>query len=215
MIKSFIKKHCIPFAILYGIIYLAWFSIIEKQVTNQFHVIHMPLDDKIPFIEYFVIPYFLWFAYVGLTLVYFAWKDRDDFCRLCIFLFTGMTIFLVISTIYPNGHYLRPVSFEKESVFITLIKSLYQTDTATNLFPSIHVYNSIGVHLAISHSRHFKKHPVMVSCSFLLMVSIVLSTMFIKQHSVFDVITAFILSLILYFFTYGKEIIARNIPQTE
>ena len=193
MILSFIKKHYILFTVFYGILYMTWFSILEQHITSDFHIVHMTLDDKIPFIEYFVIPYFLWFLYVAGSILFFAWKDPKEYGTLCAFLFTGMTIFLLISTIYPNGHYLRPVSFERNNLFVRLVQRLYQTDTATNLFPSIHVYNSIGVHLGVSHSRHFKKHPVLVGLSFLLMLTIILSTMFLKQHSVFDVLTAFLM----------------------
>ena len=53
--------HAIPL-IAYGIIYLTWFCHLEKTVTRQYTVIHMALDDYIPFVEIFVIPYFLWLS---------------------------------------------------------------------------------------------------------------------------------------------------------
>ncbi len=58
--KTFIRKyrHALPLAI-YGIIYLAWFSRLEQTVTSHYQVIHVALDDHIPFCEVFVIPYML------------------------------------------------------------------------------------------------------------------------------------------------------------
>ena len=109
-------------------------------------------------------------------------------------LFTGMTIFLVISTIYPNGHYLRPTTFARDNVFVHMVKCLYATDTATNLFPSIHVYNSIAVNLAVWHSENFRDKKVIRIGSAVLMVSIILSTMFLKQHSVSDVCCALVMN---------------------
>lgn len=53
----------------------------------------MAIDDSIPFIEYFVIPYFLWFGYVAAAVAYFFFKNKHDFYRLCGFLAAGMTIF--------------------------------------------------------------------------------------------------------------------------
>ena len=50
-------------------IYLPWFGHLEKTVTTHFHVIHTALDDYIPFCEYFIIPYLLWFGYVGWASV--------------------------------------------------------------------------------------------------------------------------------------------------
>jgi len=204
-IQNFFKKYKHAWVFLYALIYFPWFSYLERTVTNDFHVIHMAIDDKIPFVEYFVIPYFLWFAYIAFGIAYFFFKDKHDFYRLCTFLFAGMTIFLIISTIYPNGHDLRPDTFTRDNIFIDTVKWLYSTDTPTNLFPSIHVYNSLGVHIAISKSEHFKKHKWVRWISLFLCMSIILSTMFLKQHSFFDVITGFVMAGILYAFVYAKR----------
>ena len=86
-----------------------------------------------------------------------------------------------------------------------MVAWLYATDTPTNLFPSIHVYNSLGVHIAICNSKEFKERPKLKLASFILMVSIILATMFLKQHSVFDVVTAFVMAAVMYSFVYGRN----------
>ena len=174
-------------------------------MTRRFHVVHMAVDDMIPFVEIFIVPYLLWFGYVALAMAYFFFKNVPDFYKLCIFLIVGMTIFLIASTVYPNGHYLRPRVFERNNIFITLVKGLYMVDTPTNLFPSIHVYNSIGVHLAVMHSEQLKDKRWLRRGSFVLMISIVASTMFLKQHSVFDVITGCITALVMYTLVYARD----------
>ena len=168
-------------------------------------MIHMAVDDYIPFVEIFIIPYFMWFGYVAIAIAYFFFKNVQDYYKLCIFLFVGMTIFIVISTVYPHGHYLRPRVFERDNIFISMVQGLYMVDTPTNLFPSIHVYNSIGVHLAVMHSERLKEKKWIRRGSFLLMSSIVASTMFLKQHSVFDVITACLLAVVMYSLVYALD----------
>ena len=197
-------KHAVPL-IIYAIIYMTWFAWLEKNITGHYRIIHMAADDYIPFCEVFVIPYFLWFAYVSAVVIYFFFKNKEDYYRLCTFLFVGMTVFLVVSSLYPNGHYLRPHSFEHDNVFTHMVAWLYATDTPTNLFPSIHVYNSLGVHIAICNSKEFKDRPKLKLASFILMVSIILATMFLKQHSVFDVVTAFVMAAVMYSFVYGRN----------
>lgn len=199
-------RHAIPL-IVYGVIYLTWFCHLEKTVTKQYTVIHMALDDVIPFCEVFVIPYFLWFAYIAVVVLYFFFKDKDDYYRTCVFLFTGMTIFLIISTLFPNGHHLRPYVMPRDNIFTRLVQFLYSTDTPTNLWPSIHVYNSLGAHFAIVKSKHFENRKGIKVASFVLATSIILSTMFIKQHSLFDVLTAFGLSAIMYLVVYGCDVV--------
>ena len=47
--------------------------------------IHSPLDDMIPFCEFFVIPYVLWYLLIVVTIVYFALYDIDIFKSFQIF----------------------------------------------------------------------------------------------------------------------------------
>ena len=68
-------KHAAPL-IVYAIIYLTWFVWLEQNVTKNYKVIHVALDDYIPFCEWFVIPYFLWFAYVSIVVLWLFSKIR-------------------------------------------------------------------------------------------------------------------------------------------
>ena len=195
-------------AIIYGIFYLTWFFIIERVNTTDYRVIHMAIDDKIPFIEIFVIPYFLWFAYVATVVIFLIFKDKEEYFRAGLFLATGMTIFLIISTLFPNGHHLRPTVMPRDNFFTHLIAGLYKTDTATNLWPSIHVYNSIGAHLGIRNSKQFKNNIGVKLASLTLCILIILSTVFIKQHSMFDVLTGIGMAVCMYIIVYRIDIIS-------
>jgi membrane-associated phospholipid phosphatase len=190
---------------LYALVYFPWFGFVEQHVTRHFHIVHMVLDNYIPFVEYFVIPYLLWFAYVSIPLVYFFLYNKEDFKKMCMFLFTGMTIFLIISTVYPNGSYIRPIVFPRDNIFTDLVKMVYASDTPTNLFPSIHVYNSVGTHLALKHSDAFRNRKLLLHGSRILSILIILSTLFIKQHSVFDVLTGLGLSVFMYLLVYAPD----------
>lgn len=205
--KSFYDryKHAIPL-IIYAIIYLVWFCYLERTVKHPSIIIHVRLDDYIPFCEIFVIPYFLWFAYVSLVVFYCFFKDKQEYINTCIFLFTGMTVFLVISTLWPNGHHLRPYTMPRDNIFTKLVAHLYSADTPTNLWPSIHVYNSIGAHLAVMHSQKLADHKPLRVGSFLICVFIILSTVFIKQHSMFDVLTAFVMAGVMYAVVYQANV---------
>lgn len=199
-------RHAIPL-IVYGIIYLTWFCYLERTVTKHFRVIHMAIDDHIPFCEVFIIPYMLWFLYVSAVIVFFFFKNKTDYYKTCTFLFTGMTIFLIVSTLWPNGHHLRPLMMPRDNIFTHMVSALWQTDTPTNLWPSIHVYNSLGAHFAIIKSKEFADKKGIRIASFILAFSIILSTMFIKQHSVFDVLTAFLMAAVMYSIVYRYDLV--------
>lgn len=55
------------------------------------------------------------------------------------------------------------------------------------------------------HSSYFKDKKHVQHASLVLCVLIILSTMFIKQHSVFDVSTAFMLAFVMYNVVYIKN----------
>jgi hypothetical protein len=54
-------KHPYQFSIYYFIFYLSFFEICEKLITVPVWIVHSSIDDMIPFSQYGIIPYFLWF----------------------------------------------------------------------------------------------------------------------------------------------------------
>lgn len=201
--KIFERKHQ-WFIIIYTVFYLLGFKLLEMKVNNRYYIIHMELDDWIPFCEYFIIPYVLWFFYIAAAVAYFALANKNlkEYWQLIISLGIGMTLFLVISWIYPNGQELRPVVFERDNIFTDMVKMLYQMDTPTNIFPSIHVFNSVAVGIAIWKCEALQKHWLLRRSAIVLSILIVLSTMFLKQHSVWDVVCALALNAVVYIFVY-------------
>ncbi len=201
--KSTLKKYSHVWLLGYAFIYLPWFLYLEKTVTSNYHIMYIALDDLIPFNEYFIIPYFLWFLYVAGAVAYFFFTDVKGYYKLCTMLFTGMTISLLVCTVFPNGTDFRPLIDPTKNVFAKIVSYLYSADTCTNVFPSIHVYNSICVHLAVLRSERLSKNRIVKISSFVLMVSICLATVFLKQHSAFDGFGSIAMAYIMYYFVYA------------
>ena len=210
--KNFILKYKHGWILSYFFVYLIWFTYLERTVTTKFHPIYSKLDNLIPFNEIFIIPYFLWFVYIATTVAYFLLTSKQDFYKCCAFLFSGMTICLIIYTIWPNGHYLRVnlESLGRSNIFIDMLSSIYAVDTATNVFPSIHVLNSIGAMIAINRSEKLHNIAWLQWSAFVLTVSICLSTVFLKQHSVMDIFGAIILSILLYAVVYAPNRLSES-----
>ena len=201
MKRNWFARHPIGFMALYFLLYLSAFNFLETQISMpRVLLVHCRLDDLIPFCKYAILPYFAWFAWIPFTLFYLLWKaPREDFWRLCLPLFTGMTLSLLFCAIVPNGTDLRPAYIYGNDIFTRTVRALWRTDTPTNVFPSIHVFNSVTLALAYHHCARLRGRKwlwVRVSAD-LLCVSIILSTMLLKQHSVFDVMGGIILALTL------------------
>lgn len=86
------NKHA--YAMLYFVFYLVVFFTLEHLKRPQY-IIHSFLDDYIPFNEYFVIPYFLWFVCIGISLIGFMIYEKETFSNLCLMMFGGITFCLI------------------------------------------------------------------------------------------------------------------------
>ena len=128
------KRYKHAWVFLYALIYMPWFWFLEKHVTMNYHVVQTALDEEIPFIEYFIVPYMLWFVFIAATFLYFFVTDVQGFYKLAKISFAGMTIFLIICSVFPNGQDLRPVVFERDNIFVDAVRMLYRTDTVRMYF---------------------------------------------------------------------------------
>ena len=195
--KSLIKKilyvvvTLLPMAI-YMVVYMPTFFWVESlNPAGGFHIIHTAIDDLIPVVEVFIIPYALWLPYLVIGMIAIAIRSRVISRKTSYMLMAGMTLFIIISLVYPNALELRAAIPDRENIFMICINYLHQIDTPTDVLPSLHVYDAIvvaaGLHLA------FPEKKVILVLSDILSLLIVLSTVFIKQHSIIDVISAFVI----------------------
>ena len=82
---------------------------------------------------------------------------------------------------------IRPVP-QGNSPVSWLCRIIYSNDTPTNVFPSLHCYQATAVHLSTFDVKLIKEHPWLFLLSTFMMIVICLSTIFVKQHSVADLI---------------------------
>ena len=204
-LKSEKVKRRFAAIILFGAWYLCSFFWMEQRSVH-IHLIRMEIDKKIPFCEYFIIPYILWFFFVAGTVIYLTVFDDDnkEYRRLMVSLGIGMVLFLIVSYVYPNGQNLRP-KLRGDSIFIEMVRMLYKMDTSTNILPSLHVFNSVACGIALVRNRQVRPHKLLCAAIIVLVILIIMSTVFLKQHSMLDVIVALVMNVVCYAVLYVKE----------
>ena len=69
-LNEIIKNGHIGMIAVFFIVYMITFSYIEDRDVHHY-IIHTTIDDQIPFCEYFIVPYLLWFLFVAVTVFYF------------------------------------------------------------------------------------------------------------------------------------------------
>ena len=186
---------------IFGIRYL----ILERiDPSGQFHLVQSQLDEGIPFQEWFLIPYVSWYVMLIGTHCYTMVYDVESFRKYSKFLIISMTISTVIFILYPSYQNLRPVEFPRDNMLTRIVRILYRIDTNTNTFPSEHVIGAIAVFIAYLHMDNI--HSPMKTVFFaIITILICLSTVFLKQHSVLDVLAALPICAVSYGICYRRK----------
>ncbi len=202
--KKLIYKYRHAAALLYFPFYIAWFFLLANREEVVWHYIESPLDAYIPFLEVFSIPYYLWFAFVPGIMIYFFFRSKEAFCRSAVMLFSGMTLSLIAFTVYPTAINFRPelTLLGRNNFCMRLVEFMYETDPGTNVFPSIHCFNSLALMISVREEQCSKNIAWLRIGSTVLTVLICLSTVLIKQHSVIDVAGAVVMTSVLYAVIY-------------
>ncbi len=190
---------------LYWLFYGIVFWTLEQGVKMNYHTIRCPLDDKIPFCELFVIPYYFWFFFIFWIIIYGFFYDIKAFNKFHMFVILTYTATLVIYIVYPNQQLFRPQEYARDNIFVDIAKLLYTYDTNTNVCPSIHIIGSMAVMFTAWHSKRYSTKKWRIA--FVIMTFIIcLSPIFLRQHSIIDVILGLIISFIAYPFVFRRKI---------
>ena len=193
-IKNFIitnKMFVITIIILLGGQSIMYFAL--KFLQNNPHYINYYLDDKIPFIGYFIYIYNMFYPFTLIALYYLYTKDKETYYKGIIAGTMGYLLCDIIFILYPTIMY-RPVIPNISPITDFVIKITYIYDNPPlNCFPSIHCLFSFQVIYSFLKSSLTKKTKFIVTLIFIL---IIISTLLVKQHYIFDVISAFLICII-------------------
>lgn len=180
--------------LLYWPAYLLMFLFVEwLNPPSRCHLVQCPLDEMIPFCEAFLIPYLMWFVLLAWISVYTFLRDPMVFRRFMHFIILTYTTAIVVYILWPTCQQLRPAVLPRKNVFTAIMGIVYRADTSTNVCPSIHVLGAMAVLFA---SRQLPAYQTRRWQLFfgLSTVLIILSTVFLKQHSIIDTLVALPLS---------------------
>ena len=200
---------------LYWIVFGLAFYLTERAFTpTRWHVMHCSLDDVIPFCEWFVIPYVFWFVYLLGIHAYTFFFDVAASKKLMTFIMITYSAALVLFLVFPTAQELRPAVFPRDNALCRFMGHFYQMDTSTNVCPSLHVVGSMAVLFAAWDTPRFQTRKWKIAFGAVTFL-ICISTVFLKQHSVVDVIVGLLFSYAGYRLVYrgGLERIAAALAR--
>lgn len=209
--KEFLKKNRYYLYLLYIPIYLIMFFVTEHFIdgSNGYWVSYLPIDDAIPFVDWFVIFYVMWYPLLIVVGIILLIKDKKAYERYFLMIAIGFTASIIFFWILPNGQDLRLEEFPRENIFTKIISALWASDTNTNVLPSGHTYGSLCAMIAIIESDEVK-NPWLKAGISVISLLICASTCLIKQHSILDAIASIAMMIPLYITIYWKRIFSRK-----
>ena len=192
---DFVKKNkmfVITITILLGGQSLTY-CILKYFQTDPIYINYY-LDDRIPFIGRFVHIYNSFYPFVFLSLYLLYKKDAKAYYRGIISGIIGFLICDIIFLTIPTIMY-RPIIPSISPFTDFVLKVTYYFDTPPlNCFPSIHCLFCFQV----IYSYIFSKYNDIPKKVFIILYALLVisSTLFIKQHFIYDVISALSVMLI-------------------
>ncbi|PLS09463.1 phosphatase PAP2 family protein [Neobacillus cucumis] len=169
------------------------YNLLNNRPTKAMDI-STEFDQSIPFLPLFIIPYILWYGYIFCYLIYFCFKDTVVYLKTLLLIAVAEIICFVVYFFFQTT-VPRP-TLTGDSLLIDLVKWIYTNDRPYNCFPSIHVLTTFAVMLASLHikNKHILNNFFIHTCGTL----IIISTLFVKQHVIFDMIGSMFLVTFLY-----------------
>ncbi len=181
------------------------FLFVERFAPVEYYYpIHCPIDDMIPFCEWFLIPYLFWFVYLIGMLAYTLLYDIGAFRYMMKYIIITYSVTILIYIVFPTCQELRPTAFERDNILTDFIAHFYVFDTNTNVCPSIHVLGSLAVMETALNADSVTSKGIKLAFV-IAAILICISTVFMKQHSVIDIMAALPLSCIAHLVCRSKK----------
>ncbi|NMM65560.1 inositol phosphorylceramide synthase [Clostridium sp. P21] len=191
---NLLKKNLIPLTLMLLIpIETILYGVLNNSLRGV-HYLVTPLDNSIPFLKIFIIPYLLYYPFIAFTLIYLCFYYRKVYYKTIVSLFLGMLISYLVYFIFQTATP-RP-QLHGNDLLTSLVVFIYNQDNPFNCFPSIHVLTS---YLMIKGIMKSDEKSLLIKASvWLVGLSIILSTQFIKQHVILDLVSGILLAEIIY-----------------
>ncbi len=190
-----LKESLIPLSFMISIVISNIFYKLLNNGDGNVNSLVTNVDQTIPFLKVFIIPYITWYGYIAVGLVYLCMKKRKAYYTSLISLNIGLIVCYIIYATFQTT-VPRPV-ITGSDILSKLVNMIYKHDNPYNCFPSMHVTTTYILMKGINDTEN----NIIVSILFnIIGILIIVSTQFVKQHVVLDLIFAMLLCEVIFRF---------------
>ncbi len=207
-----IKYAIVPFFIFVVVLLVSYFG--NQVIYDLFdrkgsHYPEIELDSQVPLISWFVYFYYLTFPLGFITFFYLAYKDKKNlynmFLTLCISFAISGVIYFFGQTEFVKPDF-EPVTFTDKLVVMT-----WGAVNPINCFPSQHCFMAFAMLIACFMGKKMNIFYRLFTSFCAIMI--ILSTVFIRQHYILDIVASFDIMLavwaVVYVCKFGEKMVKR------
>lgn len=185
--------------ILLSIFLVAFQSLIfffTKPFVTDPYILGSALDNAIPYVPHFIWIYVFWYFMLFAVPYYIAQKNTTSLYKYTATYIITVIISGIIFISFPNSVIRAEIT--GTDIPNRLVSFIYNMDTpAINCLPSIHCLLSYLFILAVFDAKK-DTSALMKTIITILSILVVLSTLFIKQHVVYDAVASLVLAIIVW-----------------
>ncbi len=187
------KKDVLNIALPTVIQSILYFGV--KLITHHPHLLISHFDNWLPFIPQFVYFYILWYLMlIGVPYLIYRY-DKELLPKYNKIFLLDSIICISIFLIYPTT--INRGVFTVNGISSWIVSLIYYFDQPVlNCFPSLHALNSLLWIVIMLNNKKIptKWHYIVIFLS----IGVILSTLFIKQHVIYDLFGSVLVLLISY-----------------
>lgn len=170
----------------------AFIYFVSQFIIKNYHLIGSSIDQKIPFVKEFILIYSIWYPLVIFTMFLLFKYSPDKYKKTKKVILSSLVIAYLCFFLYPT-RVIRPEVNSFNDLFSFMAYVSFKADNPVNCFPSVHCLLSFDMIYALYKDSGINKYLRVILI--ILFSLIVVSTLFVKQHVIADVIGAFVISI--------------------
>jgi membrane-associated phospholipid phosphatase len=188
-----IKENLRPLLLMLIIPAMSLSYLLINKFSGSAHDITIHWDSHIPFMKIFVIPYILWYLFVPASFLLLCFKDKRVYYKSILVYALGCMIASIIFILYQTT--VPRTQIYGNDILTKIMLLIYANDKPVNCLPSIHVFTCYLIMRVIPSSNLKNPRNNLITAFF--SITIIISTLFTKQHAILDVLTGIVLAELL------------------
>jgi len=188
-----LRQNLIPLSFMISIAISNIFYKLLNNGDGNINSLVTNVDQTIPFLKIFILPYITWYGYIAVGLIYLCMKNRKTYYTSLISLNLALIVCYIIYAVFQTT-VPRPAVADSD-ILSKLVNMIYKHDNPFNCFPSMHVTTTYILMKGINDTKNTALTRFIFNTIGIL---IIISTQFVKQHVVLDLIFAMLLCEVIF-----------------